>query len=380
MPNTTTSTNTIQEFAPEFKPLASLVGGAAEAQLGRAYTPYGGVRTAGFTPTQQVVQTGITGLAAPTQLTAAQQALTGAGTTITGLGPQTGYATAQKELESARNTLTGLGTPTDYETARQAFTGAQGSIAAPGALTGYVNPFNANVTDIAARQMARDFAAQQTQRGADFARSGAFGGSRQAVTEAEALRNLNQQLQDLQFKGNAAAYQAAIDQFNKERAQQMTAGQQLSSLGQAQEQSALARVQAQGALGGQFATLGQQQQADALARAQAQAGLGSQLANLGQTQQQLDLERLQAQSGVGQQQQALTQQQLDLAYQNFLDQRDWAKQQTGWASGILQGIPSGVGQTYAAKTEAVPGGNPWAQAAGAGATLYGLGKTFNWWD
>lgn len=284
MPTTTTATGTIQEFAPEFKPLASLVGGAAEAQLGRAYTPYGGDRTAGFTPAQQAVQTGIMGLAPPPQFASAQQA----------------------------------------------YTGAQGSITAPGALTGYTTPFNANVTDIARQQMMRDYAIQEAQRGAQFARSGAFGGSRQAVTEAEAQRNLNQQLQDLQFKGNAAAYQQAVEQFNKERTQQMTAGQNLTSLGQ--------------------------------------------------TQQQAQLTQLQAQSGVGQQQQGLNQQQLDQAYQNFLNQRDWAKEQTGWASGVLQGIPGGVGTT--AKTEAVttPSGNPWIQAAGALGTVSQLGKTFKWWE
>lgn len=283
MPTTTTATGTVQEFAPEFKPLASMVGGAAEAQLGQAYTPYGGVRTAGFAPTQQATQAGIMGLAAPTQFGAAEQA----------------------------------------------FTGAQGSITAPGALAGYISPFNANVTDVAAQQMQRDFAIQQAQRGAEFAKSGAFGGSRQAITEAEAQRNLNRQLQELQFKGDAAAYQAAIEQFNKERGQQMTAGQNLASLGQ--------------------------------------------------TQQQADLARLQAQTGVGAQQQALTQQQLDVAYQDFLNQRDWAKGQTGWASGILQGIPSGVGATTATKAETTPGGNPWAQAAGAATAIGGLGKTFNWW-
>lgn len=277
---TTTTTGTIQEFAPEFKPLASLVGGAAEAQLGRAYTPYGGVRTAGFTPYQQQAQTGIMGLAAPTQLTSAETA----------------------------------------------YTGAQGSITAPGALTGYTTPFNANVTDIARQQMMRDFAIQQTQRGADFAKSGAYGGSRQGVAEAEAQRNLNQQLQDLQFKGNAAAYQQAVEQFNKERAQQMTAGQNLAALGQ--------------------------------------------------TQQTTALDRLQAQTGVGQQQQALAQQQLDKAYQDFLNQRDWAKEQTGWASGVLQGIPGNVGATTATQAVTAPAANPWAQATSLFGTIGTLG---NWW-
>lgn len=273
MPTTTTATGTIQEFAPEFKPLASLVGGAAEAQLGREYTPYGGIRTAGFTPYQQQAQTDIMGLTDPTQFASAQQA----------------------------------------------YTGAQGSITAPGALTGYTTPFNANVTDIARQQMMRDFAIQQTQRGADFAKAGAYGGSRQGVAEAEAQRNLNQQLQDLQFKGNAAAYQQAVEQFNKENEQQMTAGQNLAALGQ--------------------------------------------------TEQQAELARLQAQTGVGTQQQGLNQQQLDQAYQDFLNQRDWAKEQTGWASGVLQGIPGNVGSTQSTVAATTPAANPWAQAAGAFTTL-----------
>jgi len=65
----------------------------------------------------------------------------------------------------------------------------------------YMNPYQQAVVDVAKREAVRQ--AQPTFRGiGDRAEStGAFGGSRQAIAEAEANRNLQQQLGDIQTRG-----------------------------------------------------------------------------------------------------------------------------------------------------------------------------------
>ena len=62
----------------------------------------------------------------------------------------------------------------------------------------YMSPYMQNVVDIQQREAQRQADIAGTQRGAQAARSGAFGGSRQAVMEAEAARNLATQKGDIQ--------------------------------------------------------------------------------------------------------------------------------------------------------------------------------------
>jgi hypothetical protein len=83
------------------------------------------------------------------------------------------------------------------------------------------------------------------------------------------------------------------------------------------------------------------------AQAGAQTGLqaATQLANLGTTSQQQELNRIQALAAAGEQQQALQQQQLSSAYQQFLEQRDWEKNQLGYLSGLIRGTPFSTSTT-----------------------------------
>jgi len=53
-----------------------------------------------------------------------------------------------------------------------------------------MNPYTQNVLDVQNRELERQAGIASTQRGAQAARSGAFGGSRQAIENAEANRNL----------------------------------------------------------------------------------------------------------------------------------------------------------------------------------------------
>jgi hypothetical protein len=140
------------------------------------------------------------------------------------------------------------------------------SFARPGAAEAYMSPYMQNVVDIQQREAQRQADIARTGRGAQAVGAGAFGGSRQAIMEAEAARNLAQQKGDIQAQGLQSAYGQAQQQFNAEQ--------------QARLQAQQANQQAGITVGGQNlgAALGVQQLG-------AQTGLQTALANLSSQQQ-----------------------------------------------------------------------------------------------
>lgn len=156
--------------------------------------------------------------------------------------------------------------------------------AGPGALEGYISPYQQAVTDIQAREARRQEEIARQARGAMAARSGAFGGGRQAIMESEAARNAAMLQSDIQAKGLQDAFVNAQQQFNVEQQARLAAQQ-------ANQQAGI-QVGAQN-LGAQLAT----QQLGT------QTGLQVALANLSAEQQanvQNEANRLQAQ-GMNQQ-------------------------------------------------------------------------------
>ena len=80
---------------------------------------------------------------------------------------------------------------------------------------------------------------------AKLTQAGAFGGSRQAIMDAERDRNLQQNLAAITGKGYADAYDRAMKQFNVEQDRGLTAAEQASKYGLAaiQKQADLGRTQ-----------------------------------------------------------------------------------------------------------------------------------------
>ena len=132
----------------------------------------------------------------------------------------------------------------------------------------YMSPYMQNVVDVQQREAQRNADIAGTQRGAQAARSGAFGGSRQAVMEAEAARNLATQKGDIQATGLQAAYQQAQQQFNADQARQLQAQQANQAAGLTVGQQNLASQQGTQQLGTQtglqtaLANLSSEQQAN----------------------------------------------------------------------------------------------------------------------
>ena len=121
----------------------------------------------------------------------------------------------------------------------------------------FMNPFLRNVTDIQKREAERVADVQRQQLDAKAAQSGAFGGSRAAILEAERRRNLATQLDDIEAKGLAASYQDAQTRLANQRAREAAGATQLASLGSAIPAQQLKELGALSGVGAARQTQGQ---------------------------------------------------------------------------------------------------------------------------
>lgn len=270
------------------------------------------------------------------------------------------------------------------------------SITDSGRLDQYMSPYMQSVVDIQQREAQRQADIATTGRHSQQVQQGAFGGSRGAIMDAEAARNLATQKGDIQAQGLQAAYGQGMSQFNTEQQRQqaaqqanqqagLTVGQQnlqsqlgvqqagaqmglqanlanLSNVQQAQVANQAAQMQAQGmnaqqamqaALANQQAglTIGQQNLASQLGvQSQgAQLGMQANLANLSNVQQsqvanqaaQLQMQGLSAQQAM---QAALANQQanMNVSSQNLQSAnaaQQLAEQSSQYGAGLgLQGL------------------------------------------
>lgn len=154
----------------------------------------------------------------------------------------------------------------------------------PYAVQAYMSPYQQAVTDVQKAAAQREFDVASQARKAAAARTGAYGGARQAIEQAEATRNLNAQLQAIQATGSQSAYDKAI--------QSMQYGTGAGLQGLAGAQSGLGTALQGGQLGlsgiGQ-AIAGQQAGIAGLGQAGSLYGLGMQGAGMGLQAGQLGL-------------------------------------------------------------------------------------------
>ena len=212
--------------------------------------------------------------------------------------------------------------------AGQAYTAATAAGAPIGQadLQRYMDPYMTSVADIAAREARRQSAIAQQGIAAQSAQAGAFGGSRQAVLEAERQRNLQQGISDIYTQAQQQAFQTALGAAQQERQQQL--------------QSAL----------GMSTTAAQQQAA-----------------------QQADFQQM---MGIGGLQRQMEQQGLDIGYGTFLQERDYPKQQLGFYSDILRGVPTGETRMYTGTPVQQP--SFFSQAMGLGIQGLGVAANLGW--
>ena len=283
-PPTSQTVSQTSEFPEELKPYITDVLGKAQAiqekREQEGYRPYEGPQIAEFTPEQQQSFTGISGL----------------------VGEGGKYFDPATRLAAA-------------------------SAIAPrsGEVQQYMSPYMQNVVDIQQREAQRqaDVAAQQL--GAKAVSAGGFGGSRQAILEAEQQRNLQTQLGDIQARGLASAYEDAQARIAAQRQRELAASGQFAQLGQIAPQQAL--------------------------------------------------KELTALEAVGAQQQALSQRGLDIAKSQFEDQQTFPERTLQQYQSVIRGFPL-TPSIYQTRQTTTPAPSYLQQAAGLGATAVGLAGAF----
>lgn len=214
-----------------------------------------------------------------------------------------------------------------------------------GTAASYMSPYTQNVVDIQQREAQRQADIAGTQRNAQAAQAGAFGGSRQAIMNAEAARNLATQKGDIQAQGSNAAFQQAQQQFNAEQGYGLTAQQ--ANL-QAGLQSALANQQTGLSTGIQNLSADQQTRVQNAANNLQASGMSAQqalqaaLANQ-QTDYNVGAQNLAAQLNV-QQLKSSQDLQAQLANQAAYQQKQQlAEQSKQFGAGLgLQGLQAGM--------------------------------------
>jgi hypothetical protein len=246
-----------------------------------------------------------------------------------------------------------------------------------------------NVVDIQQREAQRQADIAGTQRAGQAVRSGAFGGSRAGLMEAEAARNLATQKGDIQAQGQNAAFQNAQQQFNQQQQANLQAqmanqgaglqvgSQNLNAQLGIQQLGAGQNMQAQ--LANQQANLAAQQAAEQSKQYGAgygmqglQTGLqaAGQLGQLGQTQYGQQLGNINLQNQMGAQQQAQQQGILNQQIQNYAMAQQYPQQQLAFMSNMLRGLP--MQSTSTNMYQAAPSNV--SQLAGLGMAGYGLSR------
>jgi hypothetical protein len=121
----------------------------------------------------------------------------------------------------------------------------------------YMNPYTQNVIDIQQRELGRQGEQERQKIGASAVGAGGFGGSRQAILEAEQMRNQGMRSDDIQAKGMNQSYNLAQQAMNQADARNL---QGAGMYGQMAQQIPAQRMKELGALSGVGSALQQQQQ------------------------------------------------------------------------------------------------------------------------
>lgn len=282
----------------------------------------------------------------------------------------------------------------------------------------YMSPYMQSVVDLQQQDAQRQADIASTGRNAQAVSAGAFGGSRQAIMDAEAAKNLAAQKGSIQAQGLQSAYGQAQQQFNADQnqrmqaalanqgmgynvgsqnlsanlgIQQLGAGQNLQSqlanqqaLQQAQNAAEQSRQYGAGqglqsaSLGAQYGLAGQQaaeqsrQYGAGLGMQGLQTGLqaAGQLGQLGQNVygQQMGINQLQNQYGA--QQQQLAQSKINQQIQDYATAQQYPMMQLANMNALTRGLPmqASTTQVYQAAPSMA------SQLAGLGTAAYGLSQ------
>ena len=218
------------------------------------------------------------------------------------------------------------------QTASQGFEGSTGMYA-PGTLadptsgiSSFFNPYEDAVVGTVQDDFNKARRMEEINQANSAIGAGAYGGSRAAVTEQEALRNLNQEelraLAEMRGAGYTQALDASQNAFQQQQQRAQTAATGIGNLGNTYGQLAQRDAELMGNIGSGIATLGQNE-----------AALGSDAYGL----MRGDVSAL---SGFGGQNQMLQQQILDAQRNTNVERQNFGMGQYGGLSDMLNRVPT----------------------------------------
>ncbi len=207
----------------------------------------------------------------------------------------------------------------------EAFT--PGTLADPSSgISAFFNPYEDTVVSQVQDDFDRARRLEEIGQASQAVNAGAYGGSRAAVTEQEAIRNLNREelraLGELRQTGYTQALNAASQAQENQQRRALQGGQYLGNLGNTFGQLAQRDAELLGNIGSGIATLGQQE------------------ANLGTTATNLMRGDVSALAGFGGQEQLLEQQILDAQRNTNVERQQLPFQSYGYLSDVLSRVPS----------------------------------------
>ena len=230
--------------------------------------------------------------------------------------------------EQAAQQAAGTSPADPYGFQQRAATAIEGGMEAfdPSGISAFFNPYEEQVVQQVQTDFDRARRMQEAQQAAQAVGSGAFGGSRAAIAEQEAMRNLNQAelnaLGQLRQQGFGAAMTAAQNAQENQQRRALTGGSYLGNLGSTFGQLGQRDVELLGNLGRGIADLGGMQ------------------ADLGVTATNLMRGDVSALSSLGGQDQMQQQNILDAIRQTNVERQQFPFQQFGYLSDVLNRVPT----------------------------------------
>jgi len=351
------NTSTLSEWAG---PFVTDMLAKGQALSNAPYETYGGPLTAGASTLQDKTFQGLGSLTVPSSIGNAATTAGNVAKNLSGMSysPTTfGNQYKTPDAYQASNVANQFKAPQDYKAVGSAFDSTQAQQ--------YMNPYLQMSLNPQLDEARRQSQITQMGNNAKLTGAGAFGGSRQAIMDAETQRNLGTNLANITGQGYNTAFGQAQNQFNADQqrkiqeaqfgaSQGMTAAQLQAQYGMSAEQAnemsrqfgsqqgmTSAQLAAQYGLSGQQATetskqfganYGLNAQNAALSAAQAQGQLGN-------TQNQATLANLNAQLAGGAAQRGIESEGVAADLNEFNAQRDYPQQQVKFLNSLIQGLP-----------------------------------------
>jgi hypothetical protein len=328
------STSGLPDYAePYFKDMMA----RSAYETSTPYVPYGGARLADFDPAQAAMQDRAIGMGSQGNSAAMNNSFQAAA-----LGGRDRFANPyQNVTNQSLNQTAGLRDDmvNNYSAGNTYGGDVRNNIAS------YMDPYMQQVVDIQKREAGRQADIRGAGIGLDAGSAGSLGGYREAIMQSENERNLRQQMDDIQAQGSSAAFGQAGNLFEADRQARMNAfgmNQQNQQIAAGMDMDAAnSRLGLEQARQGIASNL-YRDYGNTDARMQAQAGL---LSDLSQAEQDQEFARMGAADQAGAARQGLEQQSLNMGYQDFLNQKDWGRQQLADYQSMLYGLPVQPNQT-----------------------------------